>query len=273
MLRGGYAGEANIDDNPLLVGDGDYHLIAGSPCINAGASEQAPDADVDGDLRPQGSGYDIGADEYLYDKDNDGVSDQEEQGPERSDPGYDGNDDGTPDSQQDNVVSCHTFDRQHYVTLACPDTAAISNARAVENPSPSDAPSEVEFPYGFFTFAINDIDPGGATTVSMYLPADLETYYKYGPTPENPGDHWYEFLYDGKTGAEMNGNVVTLHLVDGQRGDADLDDTNGTIVDPGGPGVVTSVEDDGGDTDGDDTNGGGGGGGCFVGTVADAVGW
>ena len=265
-IQGGYEGEGNIDDNPLLVGEGDYHLVEGSPCIDAGASEQVPDIDIDGDSRPQGSGYDIGADEYLCDNDNDGVPDQKEQGPEGTDLGYDGNDDGTPDCEQNNVVSCHTFDQQHYVTLACADTATFRDAGAVENPSPGDAPSEIEFPYGFFTFTIKDVNPGEAITVNLYLPTDPETYYKYGPTPEDPADHWYEFLYDGKTGAEITGNVVTLHFVDGERGDADLDDANGTIVDPGGPGVVTSGD---GDSRHSDGGGGDGGGGCFIGTLAD----
>jgi hypothetical protein len=42
---------------------GDYHLLPGSPCIDAGTSENAPATDFEGDARPQGAGYDIGADE------------------------------------------------------------------------------------------------------------------------------------------------------------------------------------------------------------------
>jgi len=42
----------------------DLHLQPGSPCIDAGTSEGAPDDDIDGDARPQGAGYDMGADEY-----------------------------------------------------------------------------------------------------------------------------------------------------------------------------------------------------------------
>ena len=43
------------------------------------------------------------------------------------------------------------------------------------------------------------------------------------------------FTYDGQTGAEINGNLVTLHFVDGQRGDDDLT-PDGKIIDQGGPG-------------------------------------
>ena len=42
------------------------------------------------------------------------------------------------------------------------------------------------------------------------------------------------FDFDGTTGAVVNGDVVTLHFVDGGRGDAD-GVANGVIVDPGGP--------------------------------------
>ena len=64
-VKGGYEGEGNIDDNPLFVGGRDYHLKAGSPCIDAGATIGAPDKDIDGDERPYGDGYDMGADEWV----------------------------------------------------------------------------------------------------------------------------------------------------------------------------------------------------------------
>jgi hypothetical protein len=64
-IQGGYAGEGNIDADPLFVGGGDYHLTAASPCIDAGTSQGAPATDRDTVSRPQGSGYDMGAYEYL----------------------------------------------------------------------------------------------------------------------------------------------------------------------------------------------------------------
>src|SRR5262249_32298037 len=60
------------------------------------------------------------------------------------------------------------------------------------------------------------------------------TYYKYGRTLADGNLHWYEFLYDNSTGAEVRGNRITLHFVDGQRGDDDRT-VNGVIVEPGGP--------------------------------------
>ena len=49
-------------------------------------------------------------------------------------------------------------------------------------------------------------------------------------------------MYDGQTGAVINGNIITLHFVDGLRGDEDIS-VNGSIKEPGGPAKssVTSV--------------------------------
>jgi hypothetical protein len=41
--------------------DGDYHLSASSPCIDAGDPASALTEDLDGNPRPVGSGYDMGA--------------------------------------------------------------------------------------------------------------------------------------------------------------------------------------------------------------------
>ena len=40
----------------------DYHIAPGSAAIDAGVNSGVT-SDIDGDTRPQGSGYDIGADE------------------------------------------------------------------------------------------------------------------------------------------------------------------------------------------------------------------
>jgi hypothetical protein len=59
-----------ISADPKLVnyqseGGGDYHLAAGSPCIDAGTSQGAPSTDFDGASRPKGAGFDIGPYEYA----------------------------------------------------------------------------------------------------------------------------------------------------------------------------------------------------------------
>ena len=61
-----YPGTGNIDPcDPAFVGNGDYHLTDFSCCIDTGTDVSAPDYDIDGDIRPQGNGYDIGADEFY----------------------------------------------------------------------------------------------------------------------------------------------------------------------------------------------------------------
>lgn len=58
------ATEAALFVDPTLPG-GDYHLREGSPAIDAGTPLGAPSADVDGEARPFGDGFDVGADERV----------------------------------------------------------------------------------------------------------------------------------------------------------------------------------------------------------------
>jgi hypothetical protein len=213
-----------------------------------------PDIDSDGDGILDCQDMDV---------DNDGLYDGEEQGADGNDPTYDGNDDGTADYLQGNVGSFHTYIDQDYVTLESPAGTSISNCTAEENPSKTDAPSDVEFPYGFFGFRINGFGIGDATKVILHLPVGetIDTYYRYGPTPNDTANHWYEFLYDGQTGAEINGNIITLHFLDGMRGDDDLI-ANGVVVDVGAPAVTAKTS--GGGTTVASENGGGG---CFIATA------
>ena len=44
---------------------GNYHIANNSPAVNTGGSEQAPNHDVDAQARPQGAGFDKGADEVA----------------------------------------------------------------------------------------------------------------------------------------------------------------------------------------------------------------
>ena len=199
---------------------------------------------------------------FLVDSDNDGISDEEEDsGPN----GGDGNNDGILDSQQSNVSCLRTDDDQHYVTLETPPGTIISNCQAIDNLSFNDAPSDIEFPYGFFEFTLGGIGINASTTLTLYLPdgETFDTYYKFGPTPNDSSNHWYTFLNDGQTGAEINGSIITLHFVDSRRGDDDLT-ANGTIIDIGGPGISPNLI----PTGSSDSSPEGGGGGCFIATAA-----
>jgi predicted outer membrane repeat protein len=65
-IQGGCPGIGNIDLDPLFVdaASGDYHLDLLSPCIDAGDPATTLAEDVEGNPRPAGSGYDIGAYEH-----------------------------------------------------------------------------------------------------------------------------------------------------------------------------------------------------------------
>ncbi|MGA1795417.1 MAG: right-handed parallel beta-helix repeat-containing protein, partial [bacterium] len=67
IIRGGYAGEGNINGDPLFVGseDENYYLNPNSPCIDTGDTTNAPLIDMEGIQRPQGAEVDIGAYEYV----------------------------------------------------------------------------------------------------------------------------------------------------------------------------------------------------------------
>ena len=117
------------------------------------------------------------------------------------------------------------------------DTGTIGNLAAIpEATLPDEGKPDFVFTHGFFSFSITGFT-GQAVNVTITLPGSVAgmEYWKYGPTPDNHTEHWYQFMYDGQTGAEINGNVVILHFIDGQRGDDDLTQ-NGVIVDQGGPG-------------------------------------
>lgn len=230
------------------------------------------DAGTDVGLPFLASGPDIGRYEYG-DTEGDGIPDQEEWGPDSLDVNYDGDGDGIADSQQSSVASFHGQGGLCYVTLASPAGTTLTNCRAV--PPPAGGPTTMDFPYGFFTFTVrNAKSPPVETAVKLYLAAGVTptTYYKYGPAPSDPNPHWYEFRYDGETGAEISNNVVTLHFVDGRRGD-DVPFQDGMIVDQGGPGrpnlrnISTSINGSGGSSNSGGSSGGGGGG-CFIDTAA-----
>jgi cyclophilin family peptidyl-prolyl cis-trans isomerase len=173
--------------------------------------------------------------------------------------GGDGNKDGIADSVQGNVVSFPNAINGRYVTLVTDPTLlfiSVADQTLVLFANSSKVIEGLNFPYSLFGFSL--INPNNAAvraaTVEVILPEgeSATTYYKYGPTPDNPAAHWYEFLYDGETGAEISGNVVTLHLVDGKRGDSDLA-ANSAIVDPGGPAQQADI-----------SGASGGGGGCSL---------
>ena len=62
-VKGGWSGEGNIDANPLFAGATTFHLGPGSPCVDSG-TDAGIYTDMDGQRRPWGAGFDMGADEF-----------------------------------------------------------------------------------------------------------------------------------------------------------------------------------------------------------------
>jgi len=169
------------------------------------------------------------------DQDDDGILDSVE---DAAGNGGDGNQDGVPDRQQANVASLpNAVDGRSVTVAAASALAGVEALSALTQP----LPAGYTFPVGFLQFELADIGAQAAVTATLYLPDGVAptTYFKVGPTPDAPAAHWYEFLYDGATGAQVQGGAIVLHFVDGARGDGDLA-ANRRIVDPGGPARAAS---------------------------------
>ena len=174
------------------------------------------------------------------DSDGDGTPDAEEQGPDGDDPLYDGNGDGIPDCWQDNVSARRSADGRHYFHAQLPLGDSAIRVLPREPPSPGTLPPGVVLPFGAFALeAWSAVEPDGDLIVELQFPEGVpfNSYYKHGGRPGDPTPRWYEFMFDGTTGAELEAHRVRLHFRDGDRGDGDLTpDRN--LLDPGGPAQV-----------------------------------
>ena len=172
------------------------------------------------------------------DNDSDGFPDSVEWGA----PNHgDGNGDGVPDAQQPRVVSFPNAANARYVTLEVAEPICISYISTKRRPRRAEPlPASSEFPIGFLDFGLCGMSSGGAASATLHLPerAEFNRYWKYGPTPGNPAAHWYEFDYDGETGAQfLETGEIVLHFIDGGRGDDDLR-SNGRITGWGAPALT-----------------------------------
>ncbi|MDQ8185813.1 right-handed parallel beta-helix repeat-containing protein [Pelagicoccus sp. SDUM812002] len=139
----------------------------------------------------------------------------------------DGNGDAILDSEQDWVTSFPTYSGD-FLTIITDGSG--TNLVDVSPYGPDwIAFSNIIVPLGMVDFGIANFS-GDATVIDILLPANstITDIWYFGKTPGDSDAHWFEFSYDGTTGAEIFEDRIRLHFVDGQRGDTDLQ-ANGAI--------------------------------------------
>lgn len=103
-----------------------------------------------------------------------------------------------------------------------------------EGTIPSGGKPNLAFPHAFFSFKIGCLAAGATVTITITLPSNVPVgtqFWKFGPTPDNPTNHWYQI----PIGDDDDDNVITITITDGATGDDDLT-ANAEITDQGGPG-------------------------------------
>jgi sugar lactone lactonase YvrE len=241
-------------------------------CYGGGVSEFFEDGwtgytEADGLISNQVTAVATDRDGHIWIGTAAGVSEFDKEGslPDTDEDTSDGdmNDDGISDDNQDNVDSL-PLSGGEYLTAVSSEGTRITGLTIDDIPSSSAAPSDLDFIYGLIGFTVENVGAGKSAVVTLHFPEEAapSTYYKYGPTPDQPADHWYEFMFNGETGAEIDGNVVTLHFIDGKRGD-DVYTLDGKIMDIGGPGF-RDAQTDSVAASTSSSSGGSAKGGCFL---------
>ncbi|MEW7849964.1 DUF4347 domain-containing protein [Massilia aurea] len=176
-------------------------------------------ADLDGDGMPDLDDDDI---------DNDGgLNSVEDPVPGALGVVGDGNGDGLADSTQRNVASLPTVvPGAPYATLEVENGLSLSSVSSLA--AASGLPRNVKMPVGQFDFTIDNVAPGAAATVSIYVDSSLKVngYYK-----QNTSGAWVN-LATAVTAVGTK-TKVTFSLTDGGQFDSD-GVVNGSISDPGG---------------------------------------
>jgi hypothetical protein len=147
----------------------------------------------------------------------------------------DGNNDGTPDSQQATVTSFQDYDQNHWVTFV---TSGCSENNTVSSLSLADTKHKdngYEYPFGLVDFKLN-CSRGDTVNVTKYI------YTKESPDQFivrkfNPDTQKFTELPGSSLTAETIGSQAALKLTYSIKDGGNLDDdgsANGVIVDPVG---------------------------------------
>ena len=186
---------------------------------------------------PDESVFNIGIRGTALGEDDGVPAEIEDAGPNNGD----GNNDDILDSKQSNVVTLvDSFGG--YVTYLTDNTFRFKNMSVLQH---TEVPADFVIGSGIFDFAVEGLGAGQSIEVGIILPAGMKpsAYYMFGPTADNSDKHWFNFDFDGETGAFILGDVTfttssgtkftrsVLRVIfkDGGRGDTDLT-VNGTIA-------------------------------------------
>ncbi|WP_166657730.1 carboxypeptidase regulatory-like domain-containing protein [Ilumatobacter fluminis] len=162
----------------------------------------------------------------------------------------DGNNDGFPDYDQNNVTSLPSY-TGNYVTVEVENGKTFTNVRAVDPVADvtveTPVPSSYTLPEGLLDFRIDGLTPGETVDVIIYTESveGVTGYAKYDR--ETKG--WYQLPSELVDIVEFDplhpnrGPHVIVSLTDGGVGDDDGAE-NGTIIDPGGLLIQSSTEGD-----------------------------
>ena len=187
-----------------------------------------------------GDGVGDNADQFLnnalesVDSDGDGVGDNADAFPnnpeETADTDFDGIGDNNDSFPADTRLTSIVVDGSSNLM-----TYELKEPDSVSSP----LPEGVTLTRGLVSFQLSTTNVGGEATITIIYSEPLNdeaVWWKYGPTATNTTPHWYVF-----DAAVISGDSVTLTITDGSIGDDDLI-ANGSISDPGGPGLpeVTS---------------------------------
>lgn len=153
----------------------------------------------------------------------------------------DGNFDGILDSKQSNVTTLIDF-YGNYVTYVTDSGYRFKNMSTLQH---TDIPPEFAIGSGIFDFTVEGLGAGQSIELGVIMPAGIipTAYYVYGPTAENTADHWFDFNFDGESGAYIFGDVsftslsgtkytrsvLKMIITDGNNGDTDMT-VNGSIA-------------------------------------------
>ncbi|MBU2490613.1 MAG: DUF4465 domain-containing protein [Proteobacteria bacterium] len=180
------------------------------------------------------------------DADGDGVADSQ-----RVPPGVDLDGDGTWDAVQGNMKSLSAAVGSGYLGIdlsGCVNVTRVASIQAMDTTGLPAPPAVL--PYGLVSFTLGVSAPGATASVLFRLSQPILAQGRWFKYDETQG--WYDYSDHATFHAD---GTVTLMLQDGGFGDSD-GLANGVIVDPGGPGILSTAP-----------AASGGSSGCFVGSV------